>query len=73
MDTVRDASELTSSKIVATCQALFETRKAGTEEYCCVCLKLMGFPQTLHFEHPARFRDGARYIGNGSGQVCPDC
>lgn len=45
----------------------------GKEEFCCLCLKTMGFPKSLHIYAAIRFKDGAGYVGDGMGQVCGDC
>ena len=67
-------SEIRRKKRVAR-EEQFEKLKAENqkEEFCNFCLKLMGFPKALHFEHPQRNQDGARYVGNGFGQLCRDC
>ena len=51
-------------------ERLFNERRAGIEEYCCVCLRLLGFPQSLHYNDPRRHQGGMSYVGDGTGQLC---
>ncbi len=46
---------------------------ASSNEFCVVCYCDMGFPKSLSVDHTRRYQNGARYIGDGAGQICGHC
>lgn len=47
-------------------------RIAGRMEFCCLCLRELDIPKTLHIEHHKRYEGGASYT-EGCGQTCGKC